>query len=280
MTVTPTPPPPPLPLDSSDSGLNSNEIAGIVLGAIAFIVFLAVIALLIRKCVRRRRSQLAERRQQVTPPSGQLGSGSVAGSFATSGGRTTGSGSPPAGGPGEVRVVIQPPPRSAARGARGLKASRMWPMPPGHRGPTYSAFMDDTTGENTPQDQGQWSVASEFGGSVSPEGGYSTSGPGTRRASGVPSSGVLGPEGNNGGGGNNSNNGYNNSGYNSSGPQFSRQQQAADWQSTEGGRSDGPPSMGSSSAPRTRLQPPPPIYGYSMREGYGSGSSTGVGRAL
>ncbi|KAK4452674.1 hypothetical protein QBC34DRAFT_398050 [Podospora aff. communis PSN243] len=61
-------------------------------------------------------------------------------------------------GEGEVRIVIRPAPK------RRTQSSQLWPMPPGHRGRTYSLFVEETTtGQTTPQDPGEWSIASERG---------------------------------------------------------------------------------------------------------------------
>ena len=57
-----------------------------------------------------------------------------------------------------MRIVIRPAPK------RRTQSSQLWPMPPGHRGQTYSFFVEETTtGETTPQDPGEWSIASERG---------------------------------------------------------------------------------------------------------------------
>ncbi len=131
-------------------GLNSSQIAGIVLGGVSglFLISLALFAL--RWCIRRRRSRLAELRQQISDPSMAAGA-TAAGARGL--GSPDGSVKSALTGEGEVRIVIRP--------AR----SQTWPMPPGHAGQTYSLFIEETTtGETSPAaDPETWSNASDSG---------------------------------------------------------------------------------------------------------------------
>ena len=131
-------------------GLNSSQIAGIVLGGVSglFLISLALFAL--RWCIRRRRSRLAELRQQISDPSMAAGA-TAAGARGL--GSPNGSARSALTGEGEVRIVIRP--------AR----SQTWPMPPGHAGQTYSLFIEETTtGETSPAaDPATWSNASDSG---------------------------------------------------------------------------------------------------------------------
>ncbi|KAH8887571.1 hypothetical protein GQ53DRAFT_844084 [Thozetella sp. PMI_491] len=174
-TMTPTPtntfvPPSALPTSS----LTADQIAGIVLGTIAGLLFILLAIFALRWCIRRRRSRIAEMRQQLStsnlPPGGMVGAA----------GRNSPPGSATSGltGEGEVRIVIRP--------AR----SQLWPMPPGHGGQTYSFFVEETTtGETTPGggggDPATWSNASESGSVriIPRKPILSASGPGTRTGS-------------------------------------------------------------------------------------------------
>ncbi|KAL1878019.1 hypothetical protein VTK73DRAFT_8243 [Phialemonium thermophilum] len=153
---------------TTTAALNSDQIAGVALGAILFLFFLIALAFLLRWAVRRRRSRQAELRQRLSPPGSALitalrSGGSPGGLLLTGGsnGETATSGAASASGltgQGEVRIVIRPAPK------RRTQSSGLWPMPPGHRGQTYSFFVEETTtGETTPQDPGAWSIASERG---------------------------------------------------------------------------------------------------------------------
>ncbi|TPX15431.1 uncharacterized protein E0L32_004411 [Thyridium curvatum] len=207
------------PPSTPPSALSNEQIVGVIIGSFAFLVFLGIIAFIIRHSVQRHRSKLAQRRQQVTPPSEQgaaaavAGSGSGLGSALHSNSTAASSGRDPA---NDVRIVIQQAP--VAR----QQFSHLWPMPPGHAGPGFTTtHVESSTGATTtttgttttgegmppvpaplslhhhqyqqqppPQDPGQWSNASEFGSSVSPDG--SRAGGGEARYSGAPSSGVFG----------------------------------------------------------------------------------------
>ncbi|KAK1764402.1 hypothetical protein QBC33DRAFT_595016 [Phialemonium atrogriseum] len=173
--------------------LNSDQIAGIALGAIFLLFLLVAFGFLLRWIVRRRRSRQAVMRQQLSQPtsatSARTGDLLATGGSSRSGGgggRTdaaSGGGASGLTGQGEVRIVIRPAPPKARR----TQSSGLWPMPPGHGGQTYSFFVEETTtGETTPQDPGEWSIASERG---------SSNGQG-RGGSGAPSpSGAAGDNG-------------------------------------------------------------------------------------
>ncbi|KAJ9165702.1 hypothetical protein NKR19_g134 [Coniochaeta hoffmannii] len=201
-TPTPTPPPtstplPPPPPPSSSSALTPEQIAGVVVGVFIFLLLLVLLAFLLRWLIRRRRSRLAAARQQITPP----GSGPnppPGGGVGGGGGDSTSLSASGLTGENEVRIVIRPPapPRQGRVPSRGGRGGQ-WPMPPGHRGQTYSFFVEDTTtGESTPQragaglgggDPATWSIASERG---SPRG--TQSGTGTQSGSeGVGGSGLI-----------------------------------------------------------------------------------------
>ncbi|KAK5654644.1 hypothetical protein OQA88_6965 [Cercophora sp. LCS_1] len=164
------------------TGLSTTQIIGIVIGALIGILVIVALAFCLRRLVQRRRAAQAQMRQQLTPPEigpplptaaiprrGPSGGGGMAIVPATLPATSSGnsgsdsSASDPSNnsfltGEGEVRIVIRPAPK------RRTQSSQLWPMPPGHRGQTYSLFVEETTtGETTPQDPGEWSIASEMG---------------------------------------------------------------------------------------------------------------------
>lgn len=183
--------------------LTSDQLAGIIVGAIfVFFAVFFIVGVTTRRVIRRRRRIQAEMRQRLTPPgddgeqdpprgrppiaalaprgprggagggplTGSSGGALLSGGLGTNGSDSAGSGhSGHSGltGEGEVRIVIRPAPK------RRTQSSQLWPMPPGHRGQTYSLFIEEgqttatatatATGETTPQDPGAWSIASERG---------------------------------------------------------------------------------------------------------------------
>ncbi|KAK0708549.1 hypothetical protein B0H67DRAFT_672743 [Lasiosphaeris hirsuta] len=202
-TATQSTPPPMEPMNGSGDNtppsgrpLTSDQLAGIIVGAIfGFFALAYFLAVLIRRALRRRRSLQAAQRQRLTPPSpdpegrrpppstilplrrgrtlrdgpptGSSGGALLSGGLGTDGSDSAVSGHSGLTGEGEVRIVIRPAP------TRRAQSPRLWPMPPGHRGQTYSLFVEEgqttatatatATGETTPQDPGAWSIASERG---------------------------------------------------------------------------------------------------------------------
>lgn len=183
-TISPTPSPTVLPEAAAAPRYTTTQIIGIAVGALLGLILLVLLAFGLRRVVRNRRSAQAQMRQQLSPPldgggrttfaaaaaprlGGPRGGGGRGGTggLATNGSASSG-GSGASGpsnhsaltGEGEVRIVIRPAPK------RRTQSSQLWPMPPGHRGRTYSLFVEETTtGETTPQDPGEWSIASERG---------------------------------------------------------------------------------------------------------------------
>ena len=232
--------------------MTSDQIAGIALGVIFFIFLLLLAAYLLRRLVQRRRRKLASLRQQITPPEGHAMAGAV-----VNGGQQSSGSSGGLTGEGEVRIVIRPAPSRDQR-------SQAWPMPPGQEGQTYSFFVEENSGqptaETTPADPRAWSIASEWGGSASPEAGAS------RRNSAVPSSNVLGSRRES------RDMSARNSGMATS--SFFEGASTATWM-TQGQR----PSGSSQGWFGTRLAPPPPTHaGVGRGGGYGEGPAPGLGR--
>ncbi|KAK0644029.1 hypothetical protein B0T16DRAFT_192122 [Cercophora newfieldiana] len=204
------------PAPSDAPRYTTTQIIGIAVGSFLGFLLLVLLAFGLRRVVRNRRSAQAQMRQQLPPPvmSGSGGGtsfaaavaprlsgpgggrgGAGAAALATNGSTNSDNSAASAAsnhsmltGEGEVRIVIRPAPK------RRTQSSQLWPMPPGHRGRTYSLFVEETTtGETTPQDPGEWSIASEKG-SVDGNTGrggnnnnttiYSTLDPAAERASG------------------------------------------------------------------------------------------------
>ncbi|KAK1828509.1 hypothetical protein QBC39DRAFT_150732 [Podospora conica] len=189
-TSTTTPLPTSAPnASASNNGLSTVDIIGIVLGSLAGVALLIILAFLIRRSTQRRRRAQAQMRQKLTSPDPRpprtlamaailprgrpprpprpdnpntvLGTnGSEMSSTASAAGNSALQGE------NEVRIVIKPPPAGVAK--RRTQSSQLWPMPPGHRGQTFSLFVDETTttgntGQTTPLESGEWSIASENG---------------------------------------------------------------------------------------------------------------------
>lgn len=185
----------PLPTNGSDAsasynGLSTVDIIGIALGSLAGLALLIIIAFFLRRATQRRRRAQAKMRQKLTSPGPSRPPRTLAMAAILPRGRpprsnaatnpntvlgTNGSemssaasaaGNSALQGENEVRIVIKPPPAAGAK--RRTQSSQLWPMPPGHRGQTFSLFVDETTttgntGQTTPLESGEWSIASENG---------------------------------------------------------------------------------------------------------------------
>ncbi|KAK3381726.1 hypothetical protein B0H63DRAFT_511477 [Podospora didyma] len=186
-TNSPTPVPGPGSGSPGVGGLSSNQIVGIVLGAIFGFLFLILLAFLLRKAIQRRRRAQAQMRQQLTPPEAASAAGLDTGGTGNS---DTPSGNSGLTGQGEVRVVIRPAPK------RRTQSSQLWPMPPGRAEQSYSLFVEETTtGATTPQDPGAWSIASERGSVRDQNISNSNNGGNGSSSGGRPSMGATGRDG-------------------------------------------------------------------------------------
>lgn len=186
---------PPLPTTGSDASASNNslstvDIIGIALGSLAGLALLIIIAFFLRRATQRRRRAQAKMRQKLTSPGPPRPPRTLAMAAILPRGRpprsnaatnpntvlgTNGSemssaasaaGNSALQGENEVRIVIKPPPAAGAK--RRTQSSQLWPMPPGHRGQTFSLFVDEmtttgNTGQTTPLESGEWSIASENG---------------------------------------------------------------------------------------------------------------------
>ncbi|KAK3316496.1 hypothetical protein B0H66DRAFT_296729 [Apodospora peruviana] len=189
-----------IPIAGGSDGLDRVEIAAIVIGTIIGVCGLIALAFLLRMCIKRRRRQRLLNRRMPHPSaaSGAAGAGGLrSNGSGGSGGSSSGGGDSGLTGEGEVRIVIRPAP---SRGRRTM-SSQAWPVPPGYErnggqtGP-FNMWVEETTttGETTPQDPHDWSIASERG-SLTDQNVTSDIGTGynnnraTRQLSGIPEGG-------------------------------------------------------------------------------------------
>lgn len=181
-TTAAAPSPTMMPMSAPATGLTTTQIIGIAVGALVGIILIVALAFCLRRMVQRRRAAQAQMRQQLTPPSvdplptaalprrGPRGGGGALAppilplpktSSGNSGANSSASdpnNSSFLSGEGEVRIVIRPTPK------RRTQSSQLFPMPPNYRGQSFNLYVDETTtGETTPQDPGEWSIASEMG---------------------------------------------------------------------------------------------------------------------
>jgi hypothetical protein len=177
--------------------LSTEQIAGVVVGVLIGILMLLLLAFFFVRFLKKREQKKLERGhpEMAAGGVGAMAAAAVGARSASDGSRRAGNGyemSSQGGPPGEVRIVIQQPPkrRTQSSGAfppQGVEddgvipgesaagvSANAWPRPPGYSGRPYSFFVEES-GDTTPQDPQQWSNASEFG---------STSGAHSRSAGG------------------------------------------------------------------------------------------------
>lgn len=163
--------PPPASADLQSHSLAPGQIAAVVVGAIAFTIFVSVVAYLVRFAVMRRRQSSAEKRQRLdgqdaTTMEQRYYPGGAAAAAAASRSRSLHE--------GEFRIVIRTPPPAAAPGEEEeeQRMRQLWPSPPGGTQRfTFFSGRSTTTATDSATDRGQWSQGTENG-SSGPSHGY------------------------------------------------------------------------------------------------------------
>ncbi|KAK6223905.1 hypothetical protein LQW54_000049 [Pestalotiopsis sp. IQ-011] len=149
-----TAPPPPASLESHS--LAGGQIAAVVVGAVAFTVFVSVVAYLVRFAIMRRRQNSAEKRQRLDGEAMAQYYPGAAASRSSHAMRSLRE--------DEFRIVIRTPPPAEER------PRQLWPNPPGgtqrftfFSGRSTTTATDSATDPAT--DRGQWSLGTEHGSS-------------------------------------------------------------------------------------------------------------------
>ncbi|KAF2998084.1 hypothetical protein E8E14_002648 [Neopestalotiopsis sp. 37M] len=166
--------PPPASADLQSHSLAPGQVAAVVVGAIAFTIFVSVVAYLVRFAVMRRRQSSAEKRQRLDGQDATTmeqryypgGAAAAAAAAAASRSRSLHE--------GEFRIVIRTPPPAAAPGEEEeeQRMRQLWPSPPGGTQRfTFFSGRSTTTATDSATDRGQWSQGTENG-SSGPSHGY------------------------------------------------------------------------------------------------------------
>lgn len=146
--------PPPASLENHS--LAGGQIAAVVVGAVAFTVFVSVVAYLVRFAIMRRRQNSAEKRQRLDGEAMAQYYPGAAASRSSHAMRSLRE--------DEFRIVIRTPPPAEER------PHQLWPNPPGgtqrftfFSGRSTTTATDSATDPAT--DRGQWSLGTEHGSS-------------------------------------------------------------------------------------------------------------------
>ncbi|ETS73870.1 hypothetical protein PFICI_14816 [Pestalotiopsis fici W106-1] len=146
--------------------LAPGQIAAVVVGAIAFTIFVSVVAYLVRFAVIRRRQSSAEKRQRLDGEDAATaqqryyqGGGAALAAAAAAANRSRSLHE------GEFRIVIRTPPPAAAE-EEEQRMRQLWPSPPGGTQRfTFFSGRSTTTATDSATDRGQWSQGTENGSS-------------------------------------------------------------------------------------------------------------------